>query len=172
MSQAAKKLEETYEKLEASYEKFAEKTKKFLEESRDKTSESLNHAMDRVRQELEKAGEITKEEGANIKAFMQRDLEQTSKDMKQLGTSTAEYLRPGQVRTGFYNLMSYIGDHGRDLLDKLAEKAEDQVTVKTGEICSKTKLQCKSCDTVMHIKDSNRVPPCPKCHKTEFRRTL
>lgn len=172
MSQAAKKFEKTYEKLEASYEKFAEKTKKFLEESRETTSESLNQAMDRVRQDLEKAGDITREEGEKIKAFLQRDLEQTSKDMKQLGTSTVDHLRPGSVRTGFYNLMSYVGTHSSELFDKLAEKAEKQVTVKTGEICSKTKLKCKECETEISIHDSSKVPPCPKCHKTEFKRTL
>ena len=32
-------------------------------------------------------------------------------------------------------------------------------------------LTCKECDAEMHMTKSSRIPPCPKCHKTVFRKS-
>ncbi|MDQ6955909.1 MAG: hypothetical protein Q9M21_01810, partial [Mariprofundaceae bacterium] len=29
-------------------------------------------------------------------------------------------------------------------------------------------LTCKDCGHSMHFKKTGRIPPCPKCHKTDF----
>ena len=39
-----------------------------------------------------------------------------------------------------------------------------------GEITAFGTLQCKSCGEVIHLRGPGRIPPCPRCHGTTYRR--
>jgi isocitrate dehydrogenase len=42
---------------------------------------------------------------------------------------------------------------------------------RSGEITSAGTLTCNACGHEMHFKKTGRIPPCPKCHATEFRKS-
>jgi hypothetical protein len=152
------------------YENFSQKTKDILEQSQEKTSQALEIAMEKARESLEKTEEVTREESQRLKAFLKRDLEQTANDIRNIESYTVEHFKPASIKVGFYNLLSYLSSNSADVFDSLAEWADKEVVVHTGEVTGPTTLSCDSCSSKMHFKESGRVPPCPKCHKTEFRR--
>jgi len=164
-------MSDTNQKLIDAYERFAEKTKEFLAESREKTSETFEHAMDQARENMEKAGEISRSESDRLKAFLKRDMEQTAQDFKNAGEKAQASLNPHNLKSGFFNLVGYVAKNSSQLMESLAEWAENEVVLHTGEVTGPAVLTCRSCDEVLHFKESGRVPPCPKCHKTEFQRT-
>ncbi|TNC80391.1 MAG: hypothetical protein C9356_14125 [Oleiphilus sp.] len=164
-------MTEESNKLVDAYERFAQKTRDLLEESQDKTAQALEKAMEAARENLEKAEEISQEEGQRLKAFLKRDLEQTAKDIQSIEAYTVEHFKPSSIKMGFYNLLSYLSHNSADVFDRLAEWADKEVEVHTGEVTGPATLQCSACKSDLHFKESGRVPPCPKCHKTEFRRT-
>ena len=157
-------------KLVDAYERFSQKTKDILEESQDKTSQAFDNAMEMARESLVKAKEVTHEESERLKAFLKRDLEQTSNDIRNIESYTVEHFKPSSVKVGFYNLVSYLSSHSAELFDSMADWADKEVLVHTGEVTGPSTLSCESCNAELHFKESGRVPPCPKCHKTEFRR--
>lgn len=164
-------MTEESNKLVDAYERFAQKTRDLLEESQDKTAQALEKAMESARENLEKAEEISHEEGQRLKAFLKRDLEQTARDIRRIETYTVEHFKPTSIKMGFYNLLSYLSHNSAELFDRMAEWADQEVRVHTGEVTGPATLQCQACEADLHFKESGRVPPCPKCHKTEFRRT-
>tara|TARA_R110001592_G_scaffold71444_2_gene218441 strand:+ start:7500 stop:7997 length:498 start_codon:yes stop_codon:yes gene_type:complete len=163
-------MTEEHNKLVEAYERFSQKTKDILEESQDKTSQAFENAMEMARESLVKAKELTNEESERLKTFLKRDIEQTANDIRSIESYTVEHFKPTSVRVGFYNLLSYLSSNSAELFDRMADWADKEVVVHTGEITGPTTLSCESCKAELHFKESGKVPPCPKCHKTEFRR--
>ncbi len=164
-------MSDTNQKLIDAYERFAEKTREFLHESKEKTTEAFDHAMDQARDSMEKAGEISRTESERLKEFLKRDMEQTAQDFKQAGEAAQATLNPQNLKTGFFDLVGYVAKNSSQLLDQLAEWADGEATLHTGEVTGPATLRCRACHEELHFKDTGRVPPCPKCHNTEFRRT-
>lgn len=152
------------------YEKFAAKTKEFWNESKDKSSQALEDAMEKAKSAQEKSGEITRQQGAQFKRFLQRDVEQTAHDLKQAGQKASESLRPTALQSSVSMLVSSISDQASGLIDKLSTMAEKEVTLKTGEVTGPAKMICTQCEQSLHFESSGHVPPCPNCHSTEFKR--
>jgi hypothetical protein len=57
------------------------------------------------------------------------------------------------------------------VLGEWAEKTEKHLQFHTGEVTSLGTLTCKGCQAEMHFKGTSRIPPCPKCHQTVFRKS-
>jgi hypothetical protein len=53
----------------------------------------------------------------------------------------------------------------------LGEKLDTSLKYKTGEITHGGEFACTNCESKIHLKKPGRIPPCPKCSKTEFRRS-
>jgi len=163
-------MSENGHKLVETYERFAEKTQDFLSQSKDKTSEAVEHAMEQARESLEKAEDLTKAESERLKAFLKRDLEQTAKDFNDAGEFAQAKFNPHNIKSGFFNLVAYVAKHSSELFKDLADWADNEVSLHTGEITGPATLACRSCEEELHFENSGRIPPCPKCHKTDFQR--
>ncbi len=55
---------------------------------------------------------------------------------------------------------------------KLAGKLEESITYHTGQMSFGGAFKCSSCKEVIHLRKPGHLPPCPKCHKTAYRRTV
>jgi predicted RNA-binding Zn-ribbon protein involved in translation (DUF1610 family) len=68
------------------------------------------------------------------------------------------------------DFFSRAADKTRLELNRLASQARRAQEYHTGEIASIGTLVCADCGCEMHFKKTSRIPPCPKCHKTVFKR--
>jgi len=152
------------------YERYTEKTREFFNESREATVKALDEALDKAKDSLEKTGELTQEEGQQFKAYLQRDLEQTGNDFNRWSDWVKTHSSPNRVQSGFMELTAKIADSGSDFLHRLSEWANHTGVYHTGEIAVPGAFKCRDCEAEIHFKASGRLPPCPKCHKTEVRR--
>lgn len=57
-----------------------------------------------------------------------------------------------------------------DWSGNLGEGIDQALTYRTGEMTYGGEFRCKDCGTRMNLKRPGHLPPCPKCHKTAFRR--
>ena len=60
--------------------------------------------------------------------------------------------------------------HLSEASDKLGDEIGRALTYHTGEMTHGGKFRCVDCETHLTLKQPGHLPPCPKCHKTEFRR--
>ncbi|MDI9244499.1 zinc ribbon-containing protein [Marinobacter sp. CHS3-4] len=152
------------------YERYTEKTKEFFNESKDATVKALDEALDKARESLEKTGELTQEEGRQFKAYLQRDLEQTGNDFDRWSDWVKAHSSPNRVQSGFMDLTGKLAQSGSDFLARLSEWANHTGVYHTGEMAVPGAFKCRSCDEEIHFKSAGKLPPCPRCRKTEFRR--
>ena len=152
------------------YERYTEKTRQFFNESKESTVQALEDALDKAKDSLEKTGELTQEEGRQFKAYLQRDLEQTGKDFNRWSEWVKTHSSPSRVQSGFMELTAKIAESGSNFLEQLSEWASHTGVYHTGEIAVPGAFKCRACETELHFESAGRLPPCPKCRKTEYRR--
>jgi len=149
------------------YEKLAERTAELLDEGK----KNFDEALKKAREEASKAGDYTREQVDKAAEFVKRDLAEIGKQADRAKKALKEAVEPQRVAAGMQSIFTRILIGAADTLSDWAKKAENSLEYKTGEITSPGTLTCKDCGAEMHLKTTGRIPPCPKCHKTIFRKS-
>jgi isocitrate dehydrogenase len=147
------------------YDELADKFKEEFEAGAEKTSEFAKKSMEKAREQLTVAGKFTEEQGHKLKEFLENDFARMSQEMKK---GAKEKLNPSRLGAGALSSMAKLLHKTGVALSGFADKADDALACKSGEITSAGKLICNNCKNEMNFKKTGRIPPCPKCHKTEF----
>jgi hypothetical protein len=155
----------------SNFEKLASRTKERLIASKGKSMEWLHMAVDASADQLEKAGDFTKEEGKRASRFLKRDLAATRVDFTRARESLNRGLSPSRVSAGFVSLASHLLGSMGEVFRGWAAKSEEALTFNTGEVSGPGRLTCTDCGTELKLERSSRIPPCAKCHKTTFRKS-
>jgi Zn finger protein HypA/HybF involved in hydrogenase expression len=146
------------------YEKLAARTADLLEEGR----KTFDEALKKAKEELSSAGDFSKEQADKLGEYVRRDLKENADKAKEAVKKAVE---PQRLAAGAQSAFSRILTTAAETLTELAERSEKFLEYKTGEITSPGTLTCKECEAEMHMTKTTRIPPCPKCHKTVFRKS-
>ncbi len=147
------------------YDLLAARFKELFEAGTEKSAEFAQAAMEKARQQLTAAGAFSEEQGKRLKEFLERDFASMAASMAD---GARERLNPQRVGAGALASLSTLLGMAGSALSSIAEKTQQAISCRSGEITSAGTLTCKACGHEMHLKRTGRVPPCPKCHATEF----
>lgn len=157
------------EAMGEAYELMLERTAEKLHALEDKAGPKMRHLIDESRDKAVELGELSREEADKIANYLWRDLKDAGRYLADTGADFREWL-------GFEAAL--LGDRLKDLFGKAADKTtvelieletEAESTVyHTGEITGPGTLVCTKCGEKLHFKKPGHIPPCPKCHATEF----
>lgn len=146
------------------YEKLASRTADLLEEGK----KTFDEALKKAKEELSAAGDFSKEQTDRLGEYVRRDLKENADKAREAVRKAVE---PQRLAAGAQSAFSRILTSAAETLTELAERSEKSLEYKTGEVTSPGTLTCKECDAEMHMTKTTRIPPCPKCHKTIFRKS-
>jgi phage tail tape-measure protein len=146
------------------YDKLASRTADLLDEGK----KTFDEALKRAKEELSSAGDFSKERVDKLGDYVQRDLKENANKAKEAVMKAVE---PQRLAAGAQSAFTRILTTTAEALTELAERSEKMLEYKTGEITSPGTLTCKGCEAEMHMTKTSRIPPCPKCHKTVFRKS-
>ena len=149
------------------YDLLAARFKEIFEASAEKSAEVARAALEKAREQLTAAGAFSEEQGKRLKTLMERDVAQMAAEFKN---QAAEKLNPGRLGVGAVSAFVSVVRAAGQTLTGLAQQADKVLTVRSGEITSAGTLECTHCGHQIHMKRTGRVPPCPSCHATEFRK--
>jgi Zn finger protein HypA/HybF involved in hydrogenase expression len=149
------------------YQKLADRTAEILAGGKKSLDEALKKASD----ELAAGGEYSREQAEKITAYLRRDLAEVGKKALQARDAVLEAVEPHRMVAGVQSGLAKLLKTSAELLSELAGKSEHVLEFKTGEVTSPGTLTCKDCGKEMHLKATGRIPPCPQCHKTMFRKS-
>ena len=156
------------EKLVDAYETMLKR----VDEVADKTMPALKKSLEQARETAIEMGELTREEAEKIAGYVERDM----KDAAQFIVDTGQDFRDWfsfdvqLIENKFYDLFASVADQTSLELKDWAERARRASQFHTGEITGPGTLVCTQCGEEIHFKKPGRIPPCPKCHATEFKR--
>jgi len=150
------------------YDELAAKFRELFEAGAEKSADFAAVAMEKARQQLTAAGAFSEVQGKNLKAFLERDLSQMATAMRD---EAKEKLNPSRVSAGAMASLSSLLNLAGSALSSVAEKTQQAISCRSGEVTSAGTLTCVACEHELHFKKTGRVPPCPKCHATQFRKS-
>jgi isocitrate dehydrogenase len=164
-------MSESEDREVRSYERLAERTRKILDTGWERSGEWLEQAMQKASTQLEEAGEISKTEASKAREALRRDLASLSVAARDRAETVRKGLHPSRVAGGFLDLASHLLATAGGAMSGWAERAEEALTYRTGQVTGPGTLTCTACGAELHPQKTTRIPPCPKCHKTEFRKS-
>ncbi|MFQ5344624.1 MAG: NADP-dependent isocitrate dehydrogenase [Mariprofundus sp.] len=150
------------------YDELAARFRELFEAGAEKSAEYAAIAMEKARQQLTAAGAFSEAQGKSLKAFLERDLSQMAEAMR---SEAKEKLNPSRVSAGAMASLSSLLNMAGSALSSVAEKTQQAISCRSGEVTSAGTLTCVACGHELHFKKTGRVPPCPKCHATQFRKS-
>ena len=150
------------------YDQLADRFRELFEASAEKTSDFAHSALEKARQQLTNAGAFSEEQGQKLKQLLEKDFSSMAATMRD---EAKERLDPARLGAGAMASISSLLRGAGSLLTDVANRADRNLHVRSGEVTSAGTLVCDSCGHEIHKKKTGRVPPCPKCHATDFRKT-
>ncbi len=145
-----------------------------LSRTQERGGDAVASALQRAQEVTGAAGEFTSEQIERASGYVRRDLFSFSQNMDraaELRDEVRKRLRPSRVRHGFMALAADVFDRASSGLSRLSDRLEAPLKFETGEVTGPGTLTCVACGSEMRFRDSGRIPPCPRCHKTEFRKS-
>ncbi len=149
------------------YEKIAARTAEIVDEGK----RSVEEAMKKAKEEMAAAGEFSREQIDKIGTYIRRDIALLGENSGKAKEMLKQKMAPERMTAGVQSTFSRLLSTAAETLSEWAEKSEKALEFKTGEVTSMGTLTCKECGGEMHMKSTARIPPCPKCRKTVFRKS-
>ena len=159
------------EGLEDEYDQLAARFKELFEQGAEKSSEYAKVALEKAREQLTGAGAFTEEQGEKLKGFLERDLGRAGEYARSFSQEAKDRLEPTRLGAGALSSIASLMNVAGTALSNLAGMADKALSCHSGEITSAGTLSCTACGKEMHFKKTGRIPPCPSCHATEFKKS-
>jgi len=191
-----KKQDQTTDEELAAYEKMRQRVSKTFGELHDRINgKTISQAIDKATTELKEAGGHSMEAIGKASAALKKDIASTTEHLKPKVDEVGEeakkqfdhWLDKGgalwhDIAQEAEHVYEFSRDKGGAFLVNVTrglsewgratgEKLDTSLKYKTGEISHGGEFICTNCDGKIHLKHPGRIPPCPKCTKTVFRRS-
>jgi hypothetical protein len=165
--------EDRKERLAQAYDHMLEGVRDWIQELEDATVPAIEKALDNAREKTMELNELTREEADKVGEYLRRDLlhlgehldEKKDDDLRSWFRMDLEL-----IETKLADLFSSVADRTTVELERLREIASLSEFWSTGEITGPGILECTACGEQLHFSKTGHIPPCPKCHATNFKR--
>jgi hypothetical protein len=160
------------QKLIAAYDRMTERVHEFIHDAEEQTLPTLQRALDKARQQAIELKELSSDEAAQIAEWFRRDMMDAAAQLKSNGKEFSDWLSfdTSLVEERALELFAKVADNTRLELDQLAQQAEHAGEYHTGQVTGIGTLVCESCGKAVHFNKTSRIPPCPACSASVFKR--
>ncbi len=145
-----------------------------VEKADEKISPTVDEMISRAEHTSKELYALTQDEVKSISEHLKRDISHAREYLNKEGKELSEWFDFDMklVEDRFANLIAKAADKSWLDFQAFKRRASEGTVYKTGEICSAGTLRCIACGQTMKFTKSNHIPPCPKCHKVEFSRSV
>lgn len=147
------------------YERMSRVTRESLERAGTISEEALERALREGREWGERMRGYYSEDVSRVSEFLRRDWYES---VRQVRSQTQRGL--DSMQAGVLGSLARLARAAGGSLEGFADRLSERLTYKTGEIAGAGDLECSGCGQVIRFEKARRIPPCPKCHTTTFRR--
>jgi predicted RNA-binding Zn-ribbon protein involved in translation (DUF1610 family) len=164
--------EDREDKLAHAYHKMVSRVRSILGEYESKTEPKVPKGIEEAKQKAVELGELSQEEADRLGEYLRRDLQDAATYLTDTGKALSDWLMldleliEGQLLDAF----SQVADKTRLELALWAEQAHHAQDYHTDETIGIGTFACLSCGERLHFHQAGRMPPCPKCGHTLFKR--
>jgi|SRR5690554_3551510 len=160
------------EKFAAAYDKMVERIHHFFDDAEANAAPTLKQRIELAKLRAIELREVTTEEAEKIAYYVERDLRDAADYLETTGKEFSTWFNFDLqlIEERLFELFASVADRTRLELSQLATQARMTQHYHTGEITGIGTIICNACGNEIHFKRTGRIPPCPKCHHTDFKR--
>ena len=172
MSEGQQHDEGAIERLVQGYRRMMERLKAAIEEAGEEAKPTLEENLRRAQEKAVELGELTREEAEKVAGYLRRDLEDAAHYLEDTGSELAQWLRFDLelIEDRLLDMLLTVADRTRLELAEFERQMQRAASYHTGEITGPGVLRCTTCGEELHFREPGHIPPCPRCHGTEFQR--
>ena len=158
--------------LGEAYEKMFERAAEHFHNAEEKTGPLLHKLIDDAKEKAIDLKELSREDADKLADYLKRDLGDATDYLSETGHELKDWLgfETSLVESTLLDLMLKAADKTTLQLLKLKEDAKQASIYHTGEITGPGTLVCDQCGEKLHFHKAGKIPPCPKCHASNFHR--
>ena len=166
--------DDPFDVLARAYETMFESAAKGLHNAEQKSADLLHELIDKAKEEVVEVGEVSREDAEKLSTYVKRDLGGAARHMSVSGKELKDWLgfETTLLEVEFVDQLLKLADPTRVELFKLKLDAQPTPPYHTGEITGPGTLICDECGENLHFYRAGKIPPCPKCHATNFHRNF
>lgn len=162
------------ERLTRGYERMLDRVRQHYrgDAPADEHGGGLQQTLDRARARAVELGELSREEARIVGEFVWRDMTDAGSYLARTGRSLRDWLQFDLelVEARFMDMLMSVADQTRLEWEAFDRDQPPPNAYRTGEITAAGTLVCDACGESMRFKRPGHIPPCPKCHATQFQR--
>ncbi len=160
--------------LGAAYETMYERVAKNLHNVKEHTGPLLHKFIDEAKDKAVELDELTEEDAEKLTDWLKRDLDDAISHIAETDEKLTDWLgfEATLIESALLYLLLETADKTTVQLLRMKENARLPSVYHTGEVTGPGTLICDECEEKLHFHNASRIPPCPKCHKTQFHRIL
>jgi hypothetical protein len=162
----------TTDKLVSAYNRMMERVRHTLEEAETKTLPGIRHSVEKARETAVELGELSQEEAEKIAYYLKRDMQDAGKYLAETSEELGDWLRfdIDRIEDRLLDIFASVADRTRVEWAELEQELKRDPPYHTGEVTGPGTLYCSSCNEALHFHHTARIPPCPHCRNSTFRR--
>lgn len=160
------KPESRGDKLVEAYHRMLER----LRRSDDQSTAALKDQVEQAKQHATRTGELSPEEAEEVGEYLKKDIDAAASYVTASEHDTmGDWLRFDLqlAESALAKLFADVVDQSRV---ELAQWQQQALEWHTGEVTGIGMLECLNCGEQLVFRHAARVPPCPRCHGTSFRK--
>jgi len=160
------------DKLVDAYEHMLKSTHEMIARAEKETVPAFRELLHKTRDNMVELGELTREEANKVSEYVERDIKDAAIYIADTGEDLKKWWRfdLDLMEQRMLDAFSHVADQTSLQLRNWAEQARQAGLYHTGEVTGAGTLVCEACGAEMHMHKTGRIPPCPKCRATEFKR--
>lgn len=158
--------------LGAAYETMYEHVAANLHKAKDKSGPALHELVDEAKDKAVKFEHVAEDDAELISTWLKRDLEDVVHYMVETEHAVKDWLgfETALIKSEIIRLLLETADKTTVALLRMKENAHKPSVYHTGEITGPGTLICDECGEKLHFHKAGHIPPCPKCHETQYHR--
>ena len=167
-------MSDNKDKLLQGFNRMVDELHAAVEKAEETLSPTVSEMIDNAQKLSKQAYALTQDEAKNITEHLKREIRHAREYLQTDGKELKEWFNfdVQQVEDRFAEFLAQAADKTWLDFRQFAQETEQHSIYKTGEICSPGTLRCLKCGQTMKFTKSTRIPPCPKCHHTQFERVV
>ena len=160
------------DKLIHAYDLMLERVHATIERAEKEAIPNIEEQLKVAQQKAIELGELSKEEAEKVSQYLKRDLQDISEYMQETQSQFSDWLtfEASILESKMFDWLNLVADQTKVQWNQFNEQARKSQQYHSGEITGPGTLECTACQQLLHFKKTGHIPPCPKCHGTEFKR--
>lgn len=167
-----KKPQDPVERMVEAYESMLEAVNGMLDKAEKTALPTVKKSLESTREKMVEMNELTREEAEKISRYVERDMTDAAHFLSETGEEFRDWLSfdVQLIEDRLMEACANVADRTRIELDRFADQARQASLYRTGEVTGPGTLICSGCGKEMHFHKAGHIPPCSKCHGTQYRR--